>query len=73
MAPKVIKLLKNKTTGQIINQTYTKQTIFHRFKEKDFIQIGRLLWYNYNVQINPNIMDTIPIVIPNIKITINIV
>jgi hypothetical protein len=53
----VVKLLKNKKTGQIVEQSYKKETIFHRFKEHDYIQIGRLLWYNYDVGNNKNAMD----------------
>jgi hypothetical protein len=55
---KSVKLLKSKNTGQIIEQTLnTKKTIFNRFNEDDFIQIGRLLWYNYDVQNNVGAMD----------------
>jgi len=55
---KSVKLLKSKNTGQIIEQTLnTKKTIFNRFSEDDFIQIGRLLWYNYDVQNNVGAMD----------------
>jgi len=57
MAKEIIKLLKNKKTGQIVTQEVYKKTIFHRFKENDYIQIGRLLWYNYNVENNINAMD----------------
>lgn len=65
---KSVKLLKSKNTGQIIEQTlYTKKTIFHRFKEDDFIQIGRLLWYNYNVQNNVGAMDINNVNGPNIN------
>lgn len=53
----VVKLLKNKKTGQVVTQLYKKETIFHRFKEDDYIQIGRLLWYNYDTGNNPIAMD----------------
>jgi hypothetical protein len=57
MTVKVIRLLKNVNSGQIFKQTYTKETLFHRFTEKDYINIGILLYYHFDIKTIPNAMD----------------
>jgi hypothetical protein len=47
MTYEVVRLLRNKNTGQTIQQIYTTKTIFHRFSEEDYIEIGILLYYYY--------------------------
>ena len=57
MTVKLIQLLKNKNSGQIFKQTYTKETLFHLFTEKDYINIGILLHYHYDTGTIANAMD----------------
>jgi hypothetical protein len=57
MTYKVVRLLRNKRSGQILQQNYTKQTLFHRFSEEDYIQIGILLYYYFDIENSPNKMD----------------
>jgi hypothetical protein len=47
MTYEVVRLLRNKNTGQTLQQIYTTKTIFHRFSEDDYIEIGILLYYYY--------------------------
>ena len=57
MTVKLIRLLKNKNSGQIYKQTSIKKTLFHRFTEKDYISIGILLYYHFDVENIVNAMD----------------
>lgn len=57
MTYKTIRLLKNKITGQIYQQTHNKKTLFHRFTERDYLEIGILLHYYFNIEKEPNAMD----------------
>jgi len=47
MTYEIVRLLRNKNTGQTLQQIYTTKTIFHRFSEEDYIEIGILLYYYY--------------------------
>ena len=57
MTYKTIRLLRNKITGQIYQQTHNKKTLFHRFTERDYLEIGILLHYYFNVEKEKNAMD----------------
>ena len=57
MTVKLIQLLKNKNSGQIFKQTSIKKTLFHRFTEKDYISIGILLYYHFEIENIPDAMD----------------
>jgi hypothetical protein len=57
MTYKAVRLLRNNKTGQTFQQKYTKKTIFHRFTEDDYIEIGILLYYCFNIEINPDAMN----------------
>lgn len=45
-----IKMLINTRTGQIMVDNYVAETIFSKYKESDFLQLGKYIWYHYHVQ-----------------------
>lgn len=46
--PQVVRLVKGKNTGQIVQQTYQRDTLLSSFKEKDFLALGSIIYYNKN-------------------------
>ena len=63
--PQVVRLVKGKNTGQIVQQTYQRDTLLSGFKEKDFLELGAIIYYqkgNLTVQGNN---DTDKILIPS--------
>ena len=57
MTYKVVRLLRNKKTDQLFEQKYFKKTSFHRFTENDYIELGILLHYYFDVENKPTAMD----------------